>query len=198
MMAAGRAGGVSRVAVAVGPPELTSGRIGGNMNVICRLGAVTAAMFVVVPAPSAVGAGAVQIGGVGAFDTSCPAPPGEYADFVDYPPIRLTGSLDGCWYTKVENVKDNGIPSGVYLETGREVFVGSVSNGPSGSFETTYRFESKWQPDVSTGVEVHGRCQHPIVAGTGTGGFAGVTGRVDFKDIVADGTYVYRGHLRNL
>jgi len=39
-----------------------------------------------------------------------------------------------------------------------------------------------------------GAASHPIVAGTGE--FAGVTGRVDFKDVVADGTVVYRGHLK--
>jgi len=50
-------------------------------------------------------------------------------------------------------------------------------------------------PDVSSGPEVRGRCQHPVVRGSGTDGFAGVTGRVDFKDVVADGTYLYRGHL---
>ena len=59
-----------------------------------------------------------------------------------------------------------------------------------------YRFESKWDPDVSSGVEVRGRCQHPIVEGSGTGGFEGVSGRLDFKDIIGDPvTYVYRGHI---
>lgn len=49
----------------------------------------------------------------------------------------------------------------------------------------------------ASGAEVRGRCQHPLVAGSGTGGFAGATGRVDFKDIIGDPiTYVYRGHIR--
>jgi hypothetical protein len=30
----------------------------------------------------------------------------------------------------------------------------------------------------------------------GSGDFAGVTGRVDFKDVVAVGTFIYRGHLK--
>jgi len=49
---------------------------------------------------------------------------------------------------------------------------------------------------VSTGAELKGRCQHPIVAGKGE--FAGVKGRVDFKDVItATGTtFVYRGHLK--
>ena len=169
------------------------------MNLVHRAAIVAAATIATTLASSPVGAGAEQIDGVGVFDTAgttCPDPPAGYEDFVSYPPIILTGSLDGCWYTLVETVKDNGVPSGVYLETGREVFVGSLDGGPVGVFETTYKFESKWEPDVSVGVEVRGRCQHPIVAGTGTGGFAGVTGRLDFKDIVEDGSYVYRGHVR--
>ena len=168
---------------------------GGMMNLFCRVGVASAVTIAATLAASPVGASTARVEGIGVFDTSCPDPPAGYEGFLDYPPIRLTGSLEGCWYTNVETARDNGAPSGVYLETGREVFVGSVDGGPEGVFETTYRFESKWQPDVSTGVEVHGRCQHPIVGGTGTGGFAGVTGRVDFKDVVEDGTYVYRGHL---
>ena len=48
---------------------------------------------------------------------------------------------------------------------------------------------------VSTGVEVKGRCQHPIITGSGTGGFAGATGRLDFKDQVSTGRFFYRGHI---
>ena len=87
-------------------------------------------------------------------------------------------------------------PSGVYIESGEEVFVGSLDGGQDGTFSTTYKFESKWDPDVSTGSEVHGRCQHPIVEGSGTGGFAGATGRVDFKDEVTTGQFFYRGHIK--
>jgi hypothetical protein len=106
----------------------------------------------------------------------------------------MTGSLDGCWYTNI--LTSRQISSGVYLETGQELFVGSLNGGAAGTFGTTYRFESKWDPDAATGTEIRGRCQHPIVAGSGTGGFAGATGRVDFKDIIGDPvTYVYRGHI---
>ena len=150
-------------------------------------------------APAPVLATSNQVSGMGVFDTdgsTCPGPPEGYPDFISYPPIVLTGSLEGCWYTKVERATDHGAPSGTYLESGREVFVGSLDGGPDGLFTTSYKFESKWDPDVSSGAEVHGRCQHPIVEGSGRGGFDGVTGRLDFKDIVADGSYVYRGHLR--
>ena len=134
-----------------------------------------------------------QISGVAVFDTTgeCSPPPTGYEDFTQV----MTGSLAGCWYTNIETQKDNGAPSGVYIESGKEIFVGSLNGGPEGTFATTYKFESKWDPDVKTGSEVHGRCQHPIVAGSGTGGFEGVTGRVDFKDEVTTGQFFYRGHI---
>jgi hypothetical protein len=103
----------------------------------------------------------------------------------------MTGSLDGCWYTHIETAKTT--QGGVYLEAGEELFAGRLDGGSAGTFTTTYRFEAKVNPD---GSEVRGRCQHPIATGSGTGGFAGATGRVDFKDIVGDPiTYVYRGHI---
>jgi hypothetical protein len=143
------------------------------------------------------GAATNQLSGVGIFDTTgvCPAPPTGYEGFTSLPPLVMTGSLEGCWYTKVVSTKDNGAPSGVYQERGEEVFVGSLDGGAMGTFATTYKFTSKWDPDASTGSEVHGRCQHPIVAGSGTGGFAGATGRVDFKDDVVTGEFLYRGHI---
>jgi len=142
---------------------------------------------------SPAGAGTTQFSGTAAFDTDgvCNGV-GVPSNFFDYPPIVMSGGLQGCWYTDVLTAKDNGVPSGVYLETGQEMFVGTF-DGKTGSFTTTYRFESKWDPDVSSLVEVKGRCQHPIVAGAG--GLAGITGRVDFRDVVANGTYVYRGHI---
>jgi hypothetical protein len=138
-----------------------------------------------------------QISGVAVLDTTgaCPDPPAGYEDFTDFTQV-MTGSLDGCWYTHIETRKDNGAPSGVYIESGEEIFVGSLNGGPEGTFTTTYKFESKWEPDVSTGSEVHGRCQHPIVAGSGTGGFEGATGRADFKDEVTTGQFFYRGHIK--
>ena len=95
-------------------------------------------------------------------------------------------------YTNVETTKLT--PSGAYLETGEEVFVGSLNGGPEGTFATTYKFEAKYDAD---GSDVHGRCQHPLVAGSGTGGLEGASGRLDFKDIVETepDTYAYRGHI---
>ena len=145
-------------------------------------------------------AASVQFSGVAFYDssgTTCPAaPPVGYEDYTSpYPPIAFTGSLEGCLYIKIDAFTDNGAPSGVYLEQGREVFVGSLNGGAPGVFTTTYKFESKWDPDVTTGHEVKGRCQHQIVAGSGTGGFAGATGRFDVKDVISDGSLLYRGHI---
>ena len=78
---------------------------------------------------------------------------------------------------------------------GRELVVASLNGGPVGTFTTAYRFESKWDPDAATGVEVKGRCQHPIVTGSGTGGLAGAEGRLDFNDQVETGLFFYRGHI---
>ena len=145
-------------------------------------------------------AASTQLSGVAVYDssgTTCPATrPVGYEDYTSsYPPIAFTGSLEGCLYIKVDAFTDNGAPSGVYLEQGREVFVGSLNGGAIGLFATTYKFESKWDPDITTGHEVKGRCEHPIVAGSGTGGFAGATGRFDFKDVISDGSILYRGHI---
>ena len=132
-----------------------------------------------------------QLSGTAFFNPStgdpCPVNPA----YRSYEPIVMTGSLEGCWYTHIEASKTT--PGGVYLETGQELFVGSLNGGPAGSFTTTYKFEAKLD---AAGSEVRGRCQHPIVAGSGTGGFAGATGRVDFKDIIGNPiTYKYRGHI---
>jgi hypothetical protein len=123
--------------------------------------------------------GNVQISGPAEIDAAgCDAaPPG----FDDFPGLALHGSLEGCLYTQV--VTSSITPSGTYKESGHETIVASLNGGPMGTFTTNYKFE--------------GRCQHPIAEGSGTGGFAGATGRLDFKDLIGDPTtYVYRGHIK--
>ncbi len=160
-----------------------------KMQCLALLGVLVGGFLVGLSAPAS--AATDQISGVAFYDTTgeCPPPPPEFAS---YPPLVMTGDLEGCWYTNVETSKDNGAPSGVYMESGQELFIGSLNGEAEGTFVTSYRFESKWDPDV-TGSEVHGRCQHPLVAGTDD--FAGATGRVDFKDDVTTGLYYYRGHI---
>jgi hypothetical protein len=163
------------------------------------IAAACAVVATVQAAPaSPVEAASSQVAGVGVYNATdgvtCPKELPGYPEFVSYDPIALTGSLRGCWYTQVDEQTDLGQPSGVYLEEGREIFYGSLNGGPVGTFTTTYKFQAKFAAD---GTQLKGRCQHPIVAGSGTGGFAGVTGRLDFKDVVTDvpTTYVYRGHI---
>ena len=150
--------------------------------------ALLASLLLALPAASAHAANH-QLTGTASFNPSCDPPPAGYNS---YPGLAMGGSLVGCWYTHIETARTT--PGGVYLESGTELFVGRLDGGPAGStFTTTYKFEAKLNAD---GAEVRGRCQHPIVSGSGTGGFAGATGRVDFKDIIGDPiTYVYRGHI---
>jgi hypothetical protein len=109
------------------------------------------------------------------------------ADFA----LIMTGDLDGCLYTFVETAQSS--PSGTYRETGTERFVDSDGRG---TFLTTYRFEAKYEDVDTLSGEIFGRCQHPIVEGSGTGIFEGVTGILFFKDEVETGNFLYRGHLR--
>ena len=150
------------------------------------------ALSVSVALPTSALAANTQISGDAYYDSAgevCGPPPSGYADFTSYPPLVMRSSLEGCWYTKVETSRST--PSGVYLESGEEVFVGTLNGGPAGIFATTYRFEAKL--DLN-GAEIRGRCQHPIVEGSGSGGFEGARGLVLFKDIVPE--YFYRGHIR--
>jgi hypothetical protein len=151
--------------------------------------AVVAFIGVVWTAPSpALAGGATQISGVASFDED------DVCDFrsmgADFALI-MTGDLEGCLYTFVET--DKSSPSGTYRETGTELFV--ASDGVS-TFETTYRFEAKYEDVTDPATEIFGRCQHPIVEGSGTGIYEGVTGRINFKDDVEAGNFPYRGHLR--
>ena len=109
----------------------------------------------------------------------------------------MSGDLQGCWYTHIDHAWDLGRPTGLYFEIGREIFVGSVKN-KSGSFTTVYAFQSKWDPDVTTGTEVWGQCQHPIVRGSGTGALKNITGYLGFVDIVTTTptSYTYSGFVR--
>ncbi len=151
--------------------------------------AVVAFISVGPTAPSpALAQGATQISGVGFFDEDDICDSGSMgADFA----LIMTGDLDGCLYTFVETAESS--PSGTYRETGTELFVDSEG---AGTFETTYRFEAKYEDVANLAGEIFGRCQHPIVEGSGTGIFEGVSGRVDFKDDVEAGNFLYRGHLQ--
>ena len=139
--------------------------------------------------------GATQISGVGFYAATgeCNSPLGQGATFA----IKMTGDLEGCLYSFVDDFECS--PSGTYREEGRELFIGTY-NGETGTFWTGYKFEGKYEgcpkDGDPLGAEIFGRCQHPIVKGSGDGVFDGVTGRLDFKDDIEAGNFPYRGHLR--
>jgi len=139
-------------------------------------------------------AGATQIAGIGFFDATDACNSSTVgATFA----VTMTGDLVGCLYVFVDDFECS--PSGTYREEGREYFVGTYK-GKSGTFWTDYKFEAKYEGCAVNGsylgLEIFGRCQHPIVAGSGTGGFKGITGRLDLKDDIEAGNYPYSGHLR--
>ncbi len=162
---------------------------------VCVLAGAIALAIALLAAPSPAHAGgATQISGIGVYadEATCDDPEGEGDDYA----LILDGDLQGCLYTFVETRKSS--PSGTYRETGTERFVDSW-RGKTGTFETTYRFEAKYEDLDDPATEIFGRCQHPIVRGSGTGVFEGVTGILLFKDVLEAGKdpyFPYRGHLR--
>jgi hypothetical protein len=147
-------------------------------------------LALILAAPAALAGGATQISGVAFFDGADTCDSASVgADFA----LIMTGDLDGCLYTFIETSESS--PSGTYRETGTELFVASDSEGAD-TFTTTYRFEAKYEDVTDPATEIFGRCQHPIVEGSGTGIYQGVTGIVFFKDDVEAGNFPYRGHLR--
>jgi len=150
---------------------------------------VAASFLAVLAMPAS--AGTTQVSGIGVYNTACQPPVGSPpANLGDYPPIELSGSLSGCWYTYVESAKFNR--SGTYQETGTEIFVGCM-NGTCGTFSTTYTFTGKFVDDTFA-EEIHGRCHHPLASGTE--GFAGAKGLINFKDDVVNLKFDYRGHIK--
>ena len=157
-------------------------------------GALLLAMVMAVPA-SAGGNGANRVSGIGypPGDGECNAPPGGSAHYA----IVMTGDLVGCVYGVVTSYQGPG-PSGVYKERAAETFVGTY-HGREGTFRMTENFHAKF--DLASGNEIFGFCKHPIVEGSGTGVFEGVSGRLDFRDDVDDPddvSYPYKGPVRNL
>jgi hypothetical protein len=139
---------------------------------------------------AAASAGTTRVSGTGVFNDQCQPPVGSPpSNLGDYPPIDLSGSLFGCWYTYVSRSKFN--PSGTYVEQGNETFVGCL-NGSCGTFETVYTFTAKYTDDTFA-QELHGRCEHRIVGGTGD--FADAKGVILFKDDVVNLLFNYRGNV---
>ncbi|MDH3295732.1 MAG: DUF3224 domain-containing protein, partial [Acidimicrobiia bacterium] len=105
--------------------------------------------------------------------------------------LALDGDLVGCIYGYITSYHYQET-SGTYQERADEFFVGNWGD-LTGTFDMVENFSGKFDP--VTGEQLFGRCKHPIVAGSGTGDFAGITGRLDFTDDVDAGNVPYRGHL---
>jgi hypothetical protein len=151
---------------------------------------VAGLVFAVLATPAT--AGTTLVSGSSVFNNACQPPAGSPAsDTGDYPPIDFSGSLVGCWYTYVSASRFN--PSGTYVEQGNELFVGCLNGTICGTFETTYTFTGKYTDDTFA-VEIHGRCEHSVVGGTGD--FAGASGVITFKDDVVNLKFDYRGQIQ--
>lgn len=154
-----------------------------NWSLMTAIAACVATMQMATPASAQQ---VTRVSGIGYFDEFDTGDAGSVgADFA----LIMTGDLEGFLYVFVETAEYTS--SGAYMETGRELFVGA-----DGSFETAYRFEAKYEDPANLIGEIFGRCQHKIVAGSGTGVFAGVGGRIDFRDDIAAGDFPYRGSLQ--
>ena len=159
-----------------------------EMDALVYAGQFALGLLIALAMPA--GAGTTQVSGIAVFNNECQPPAGSPpADLGDYPPLDLSGSLVGCWYTYVSESKFNR--SGTYQEQGNEIFVGCL-NGMCGTFETTYTFTAKYV-DETFAEEIHGRCEHRIVGGTGD--FADAKGVIPFKDDVVNLKFDYRGHI---
>jgi hypothetical protein len=101
---------------------------------------------------------------------------------------QMFGDLVGCWYTDTF-VEGESHPDGEFTGTGTETFVGCIDanhdrvckgTDPMGSFRTDFVFYAIY----AGGAEVSGHCYHPIITGSGTGGFTNAHGAVNFVDNV--------------
>ena len=108
----------------------------------------------------------------------------------------MTGDLVGKWYDTTpleEFVAGLRVhPSGTIQITGTELFDGCLG-AICGTLSFEYHAELKLvAPDY---VElIFGRCQHTVTGGTG--GFAGATGVLTFRDDPETGCSYYKGHIK--
>lgn len=145
----------------------------------------TALVIVVIPTGAALAA-TTDVSGVANWAEECN---GRTSDWT----LVLEGDLSGCLYTSIETGEE--LPGGVYIETGTEIIVACTTVGEEeacGTFSTTYRFYGVFADD---GTQLFGKCHHPIVTGSGTGGFSGISGRLGFKDNVETGEAFYTGTI---
>jgi hypothetical protein len=152
-----------------------------------------ASMLLAVVLPGAAGAagtGALVVRGIQLAYGTCGVNSDGY---------EMTGDLVGCWWiTDFQPQIPQGDDSKHNLRaTGTELFVGWIGSR-YGSFETDFQYTAKFDGSWTSFIEIHGRCHHPIKAGTGTGDFVGITGELSFTDVVDVNPpyYPYWGSVR--
>ena len=104
--------------------------------------------------------------------------------------ISLTGDLEGCWSTFVQGFKCRELEHyDLYLEEGREVFVGKF-RGKQGRFRTTYTFDGAYAKgfcqSFNGSLEVGGGCNHKIKGGSRV--FENAEGLIKFIDVITNVT----------
>lgn len=147
-----------------------------------------AATGVLALSATASAAEATQVSGIGEFgvagEGNCTNE--ELLAGADYLLDLNQGDLEGCVYGYVTDYHFVE-QAGVYKETAEETFDGCYGE-TCGTFDMVENFHTKF--------DVFGFCKHPIVKGSGTDDFAGVTGRLDFRDDLEAGNFPYKGHLK--
>jgi uncharacterized membrane protein len=138
--------------------------------------------------------------------SDCGRPGSDYA-------LAMTGDLKGCLSGFIQDYKCKELKQyDLYLEEGREVFVGKF-DGKQGKFRTTYTFAGAYAEGFCKSfdptLEVGGGCTHPIKSASGV--FADAKGLIKFIDVIAGVTgdpttgefhagtggnnFVYYGHI---
>ena len=112
--------------------------------------------------------------------SNCGLPGSDYA-------LSLTGDLEGCLSSFIQGHKCQELGDyDLYLEEGREVFVGKF-HGKQGRFRTTYTFDGAYAKGFCQSfdptLEVGGGCTHPIKGASGV--FADAEGLIKFIDVIA-------------
>ena len=151
---------------------------------------IAVALLVAAPANAA---GAGQVAGNQTPVATCDGDSSALGTYV------MDGSLIGCWFAdSFDIVREHA--SGTVQVMGTEHFDGcldlggdgSCSGDPEGTLSFSFQFSGKF--DLVTFAEIRGRCQHPILSGSG--GFASASGVITFKDDVTTGIAPYRGNIR--
>ena len=99
----------------------------------------------------------------------------------------MTGDLEGCWSSFVQDYKCKELEHfDLYLEDGREIFIGEY-HGKPGRSRTTYTLAGAYAKGVCQSgdftLQVGGGCRHMIQGGRRV--FADAEGLIKFIDVIA-------------